>query len=724
MRIDYGPASTRLAGLGFIILAALGCNDEAAKVDTRWIDYPTAARGDQVDAYHGVDVPDPYRWLEEESSPEAQAWTAAQDEITGRFFAQLDERAKVVAYLRDHWLDGALMVPVRKGDNTFYFEAVEGRAHPVLYVKKGDSTEPEVVFDLNARDPDGLASTQPTITVSPNGRYVSYPIHHAGADAAEIHFYDTRSGRELDEVIPESYSSITAWLPDESGFFYTYLDLATWNGQVATVRPGVYRHRVGTPVSADLLVYDRPWEGRFMASAFLADDERHLLILDMNIMGARGRWGVRPVDGGAGTEVTWLIAPSTEHRFAFAGSAGSELFLITDYESPNWRILAVDLDRPGLENAREVVPESEYPISMYGGTNAGNNVLHEGRLYVTYVQHNIHVIRVFDLDGALLGEVPLPVPGRVSGIGTRKNDPTIYLGLQSFLVPQSTYAYNTENGRLTAVDTPPVPAEFADYEVQQVFYESFDGTRVPMSIIRRTGSPRDGKAKVLLYGYGGWGIPLLPAFSNRIHAWLQLGGTYAVANLRGGGEYGDAWHQAGQFFNKQKVFNDFFAAAEYLVREGYTTHSRIAILGASNGGLLTAACYNQRPELFGAVISEVAAVDMLRLQETPVGATVTMELGHPAESREMFEYLLSYSPLHTVQHERPSPPILNIVGENDPRCKPGHIFKYVAELQRMNDPDRLVLLRLVRGAGHGSDRKDAQLDWLADELSFAWAMTE
>jgi prolyl oligopeptidase len=274
------------------------------------------------------------------------------------------------------------------------------------------------------------------------------------------------------------------------------------------------------------------------------------------------------------------------------------------------------------------------------------------------------------------------------------------------------------------VDAASRPGEFDDYEIQQLFYSSYDGTRIPMTIIRLIDAPLDGKDKVLLYGYGGWGIPLLPAFHNRIHAWLHIGGTYAVANLRGGGEYGDTWHQAGQFFNKQNVFDDFSAAAEHLVHEGYTTHSRIAILGASNGGLLTAAAYNQRPNLFGAVISEVAAVDILRLQETPIGATVTMELGYPDQSREMFEYLLGYSPLHTVRHEGPYPPILNIVGENDPRCKPGHIYKYVAELQRVAAPERLELLRLFRGAGHGSLRKDDQLEWLADELSFAWAMTE
>jgi prolyl oligopeptidase len=719
------PAACRTL-LSFVLITfTLACgrgSDET--IDTSWIDYPVAERGDELDEYHGVEVADPYRWLEDERTDASQAWIARQDDITERFFALLPERDDALSYLKSHWLDGVVMTPVRKGENTFYFKAVEGKPHNVLYVKPGADAEPEAVFDLNENDPDGLRSTQPEITVSPNGRYVGYPIHYAGADAAEIHFYDTETDRQLDEFIPESYASVSAWLPDESGFFYTHLDLPTWRGEPTDKRPGVYRHRIGTPVEEDVLIYDRPWQGRFMATAHLADDQQHLLIHDMNIMGARGGWGVRRLEGGANTPVVWLIDPRAEYRFAFVGNAGSELFLLTDYGSSNWRILAVDLRKPGLENAREVVPALEEPISVYGGTNAGNIVLHQGRLYVTYIQDNLHAVRIFDLQGVALGEVPLPFPGRVSDIETRKDDPVLYLGLQSFLVPRSTFAYHTETGKLSAVDAVAVPERLGDYQVEQIFYRSYDGTRVPMTIIRRADAPRNGRVKVLLYGYGGWGLPILPAFHNRIHAWLHRGGTYAVANLRGGGEYGDAWHMAGQFFDKQNVFDDFAAAAEYLVREGYTTHSRIAIIGASNGGLLTAASYNQRPELFGAVISEVAAVDMLRIQDTPIGATVTMELGDPNESKEMFENLLGYSPLHNVGHGETYPPILNIVGENDPRCKPGHIYKYVAELQRMGDPERLVLLRLVRGTGHGSGRKDAQVEWIADEISFAWAMTD
>lgn len=724
MNLPGSASRLSIVGLALTTLT-LACGREGSEqIDLSWIAYPAVERGSDADIYYGVEVADPYRALEDETADATQAWVAVQDDITERFFDQFPERKEAVAYLKESWLDGVVMAPVRRGDHAFFFKAVEGKPHNVLYMIKGDG-EPKVVFDLNENDPDGLAAIPAAVTVSPNGRYVGYSIQYAGADAAENHFFDTETGQKLDEVIPEAWAGVSAWLPDESGFFYSYLDLPTMRGQQTDKRPGIYRHTIGTPIEEDVLVYDRPWQGQYMAAAEVTDDEEHLLIQDINIMGSRGGWGYRPIEGGADTPVTWLIDPRIEYRFAYIGSSGSEVFLVTDYpESPNWRIVAVDLNHPGLDNAREVVPELEQPISVFAGTNAGNIVLHDDRLYVTYIQDNIQEIRIYDLEGESLGEVPLPFPGRVGSINTKKDDPLLYLTLQSWLVPASTFGYNTETGDLSKVEVVEAPSEFDDYEVQRVFYSSYDGTRIPMTLIHRKGLVPDGETKVMLYGYGGWGIPILPGFHNRIHAWLHMGGIYAIANLRGGGEYGDAWHQAGQFMNKQNVFDDYAAAAEYLVSEGYTTPSKIAIIGASNGGLLTAASYNQRPELFGAVISEVAAVDMLRFQDLPIGATVTMELGNPNQSQEMFEYLLGYSPLHNVRHEGPYPPILNIVGENDPRCKPGHIFKYVAELQRTGDPDRLALMRLVRGAGHGSGRKDAQVEWMADELAFGWAMTE
>ncbi len=691
-------------------------------VDVAWIEYPEARRGDVVDVYHGVEVPDPYRWMEDEAADEIQAWLARQDAIAERLFSEIPTYDAIAEYLESNWLDGVVSVPVRKGDRTFQWKAAEGKSHNVLYVRKGDG-EPQAIFDLNERHPGEKVSTRTTIYPSPEGRYVGYSIHRAGADAAEIRFYDTEAGKEVEDHVPTAYAYVTAWLPDESGFFYTWVDLPTMMGQRSGKQPGVYLHTMGTPVEKDKLVYGRSWEGQFMAFALVMEDEKNLLINDLNIMGSRGRWGVRPLQGGADRSVTWLMEPEAEYRFAYVGDSGSEVYLITDYQAPNWRIVAADIDKPGLANLREVVPESDEPISVVAGTNEGNIVLHEERLYVTYIRHNAHVIRIFDLQGEPRGEIDLPFMGSVTSIERKKDDPILHIGLTSFLVPRSVYAYDTTEKSLTPVEVAERPPESDSYELTRVFYRSFDGKQVPMSIIQRAGTPRNDRAKTILYGYGGWGIPELPHFDNRIHAWLHMGGTYAIANLRGGGEYGDAWHKAGQFMKKQDVFKDFYAAAEYLVAERYTSPTLITAIGGSNGGLLTSAAYNQRPELFGAVIPEVAAVDMLRIQDTPIGATATMELGHPNQSKEMFEYLKSYSPLHNVRHEGPYPPILHMVGENDPRCKPGHIYKYVAEMQRMTDPGRVVILRVIRGAGHGSGRKDDMKGWLTDELAFASAMT-
>jgi len=721
--MDLTGVTVRNMMLAVLLLTGIGVGCEREQtIDLGWIEYPVARRAEDADIHYGVAVPDPYRWMEDEGSEETRRWLAAQSQIAERFFDELEVRDEVRAYLEENWIEGVIAVPVRKGTRVFYWEPAEGQNHPVLYVQKDDGA-PEVVFDLNKNDPAGDRSTLPEISASPNGRYVSYNIHYSGADAAEHHVFDTQTSHLLDDVIPSSYSWITDWLPDETGFYYTHLDIPGAPGQAVQRTPGVYRHTIGTPADADVLVYQRPWEGMYGATALLTDDGEHLLINDLNIMGETGGWGVRRAASAPDAEITWLIDRGSKYKFAYIDNEGSEVFFVTNYGAPNWRIVAADLNKPGPENLREVVPESPEPISMYGGSNLDKVVLHANRLYVTYIEHNAHEIRIFDLMGKRQGEIALPFLGSVTSILTKKGDPVLYIGLQSFLVPHSVYAYDTLTGALTPLKTVDIPDEFGDFEVTRVFYQSKDGTRVPMSIMKRKDTPVDGTAKVLLYGYGGWGLPLMPSFRNWHHAWLHRGGIYALANLRGGGEYGEGWHEAGMFFHKQDVFDDFMAAAEYLVREGYTTPSRLTIRGGSNGGLLTAACYNQRPELFGAVISQVAAVDMLRLPDTPIGATQTMELGAPKQSKEMFEYIRGYSPVHNVRHEGPYPPILHMVGENDPRCKPGHIYKYVAETQRAHGPERISILRVVAGAGHGSARKSVNIDWDADEVAFAWAMT-
>ncbi|MBN1224667.1 MAG: S9 family peptidase, partial [Candidatus Aminicenantes bacterium] len=609
---------TVLFSVFILLVLGISCrkaeDTEEAKesVDLSWIEYPQAERGDQVDDYYGIEIADPYRWLEDEHSPETQAWLKEEEDIANRFLAQLPERNKVLSWLKENWLDGAGSVPVRRGKYSYFFKASQDKPHAVLYVRKEDESEPAKVFDLNEQDTDGLRTVGGTLSVSPKGRYVAYGTQYAGADAADLHLFDVEEWKEMDEVFPPAYFASLAWHPEETGFFYSHLDIKTLMGQDVGKKPGIYWHKLGTPIENDKLVFGQPWKGTLrVAVPFIADDGKHLLIQNFNVFGSRGGWGFMSLDNPG--EITWLINPKTEYRFPLIGSVGTEVFFVTDYEAPNWRIVALDLNNPGMLNMREVIPEQKEPISIFAGNNTGTIVLHMDKLLVTYIEHNAHRVRIFDLEGNAEGEIPLPFLSSVSTIQTKKGDPEIFMGVQSFLLPPSIYVYNAETKEFKAVDVVATPAAFTAYEVNRVFYNSKDGTRIPMSIIHRKGLERDGKSKVLLYGYGGWGIANLPSYSNHIPLWLEMGGIFALANLRGGSEYGEEWHKAGMFTNKQNVFDDFCAAAEYLVKEGYTRHSRIAILGASNGGLLTAACYNQRPELFGAVVSQVAAIDLLRL---------------------------------------------------------------------------------------------------------------
>ncbi|MFC2163809.1 prolyl oligopeptidase family protein [Acidobacteriota bacterium] len=691
--------------------------------DFDWIEYPQANRVDQVDVYHGVEVADPYRWMEDEQSDETQAWLKGQEEISSRFYEQIPERDEALTWLKKNWLGGVGSVPIRRGENSFFMKEAEGKPHAVLYVRKGIEDEPEAVFDLNEHDTDGLRTMSGSFSASPNGHFVIYSTQYAGSDAADLHIHDVNEEKDLEEIFPPNYFGAFAWNPEETGFFYSHLDPKILLGQESEKKPGLYWHKLGTPIDEDKLVFDQPWKGSFrVALPSITDDQQHLLIHNLFVYGSRGGWAFAPLDNL--NEITWIIDPKISDRFSLVGSIGSEVFFVTDYKAPNWRIVAMDLKNPGLDNLREVVAEQEMPISIMAGNNIGLVLIHEKLLYVTYIEHNAHTIKIYDTEGSPKGDVPLPFLSTVSSIQTKKGDNDLLMGLTSFLRPPSIYAYNTEAKTFTPYDEAKIPAAFANYEMNRVFYESKDGTRIPMTVIHRKGLKPDGKSKVLLYGYGGWGIPNLPSFNNYIPWWLEKGGIYALANLRGGSEYGEEWHKAGMFQNKQNVFDDFCAAADYLVKEGYTSHSRIAILGASNGGLLTAACYNQRPELFGAVVSQVAAIDLLRLPLTPIGGTQTMELGAPSQGKDMFAYLLGYSPLHNISHEGSYPPILNVVGENDPRCKPGHIYKFVAELQRMDDPNRLVILTVIKGAGHGTANKDKMMASMADWISFAWAMTE
>ena len=683
--------------------------------------YPPARRGEAFDEFFGLTVPDPYRWLEDEQSPEVRAWARAQDELAQALFAKMPEYGSAKRWLRSNWINSPSSVPVFKGERKFWQARPQGADHEILWVS--DAAGERKIFDLNE---SGLSDARLAAIggPSPQGRYYVYGISRAGHDVCTLHVHDVDQGRDLSEVLAPSLMMFTSqgWLPDESGFFYSYLPWDALLGKEVDRVPGLYLHRVNTAFDQDSLIARHDLKSRKIMIGIPSKELGRLLVHKMHLMGGRGGWGLLPLDIDGQGRIDWLIDEDIGYRFSFVGTTDSDIIWVTDHQAPNWRVVALDAGDLGLNRLRTLIAEKQEPISMFGGHNIDAVTLHEERLYVNYIHHNENQLRVFDLKGQQETQVPLPPLTTMTGISFEEDSGSAHFGVESFVHPAAVYVYDRDEGHLHA-STITRHQNHDDYVLERVFFHSADGTRCPMTIMSRRGMRRNGDAQVLLYGYGGWGIPWLPRYTPEIPLWLELGGIYALANLRGGMEYGESWHQAGQFMNKQNVFDDFCAAAKYLVSEGYTRPERIAIKGASNGGLLTAACYNQHPELFGAVISQVAAIDLMRLWNTAVGGTQVMELGSPAESREMAEYLLSYSPMQNVRHQGPFPPILNVVGEADPRCKPGHIYKYVAELQRMNDPDRIAMLSVIWGAGHGGNDRATITRMTAEAVAWAWHMT-
>ena len=686
------------------------------------VKYPPARRVDASDEFFGTRVEDPYRWLEDEGAEEVQTWIRAQDDLAQSVLTRLPEYDRALKWLEENWIEPPRSLSQKAGERRFWQSRPDGAKHDVIYMQEAEG-EPQIVFDLNAGGAPnarlGMGNGP-----SPDGRHYLYTIAYDGADTNEIRIRDMETGQDLPEICPPTFTmySATGWLLDGSGFYYGYLPWAALTGEAVDRVPGLYLHRLGQPFEEDEFILAHDTSQMRIMTGVVAEDVGLLLVQQLTATGARGGWGCLPLHGEKSEDrVEWFFPPDIEFRFAYVGTEGGEVFWITDYQAPNWQIVAMQASDRGLDKLRTVVSEQDEPLAMFGGTNVGAAKLAGGRLYLNTVHHNQSHLRVFDLQGKAQDDIQLPELVNLVGMELDADSGRGQLALDSFFHPTGIHDVDLATGEVTP-NVVNVHAKHASYHQQRVFYDSEDGTRIPMTIMSKAGYEPNGDTPVLLYGYGGWGIPWLPRYSAGIPLWLELGGVYALANLRGGMEYGEAWHQAGQFFNKQNVFDDFCAAARFLVAQGHTRHEKIAIIGGSNGGLLTAACYNQHPELFGAVISQVAAIDLMRLWNTAVGATQTYELGAPNQSKEMAEYLLTYSPLQNVRHQGPYPPILNVVGETDPRCTPGHIYKYAAELQSLDDPDRLALLSILWGAGHGGNDRETRTAMEAEAVAFAWHM--
>jgi prolyl oligopeptidase len=659
-----------------------------------------------VDVYHGQAVPDPYRWLEDLDSERTRAWIEAQNQLTFDYLQRIPARQRLLERLTQLWNYEKYSQPFKEGGRYFYFKNDGLQNQSVLYTQESLEAEARVLLDPNTLSEDGTVALS-GIAISRDGRYLAYGLSRSGSDWQEWKVRDIETGEDLPDHLRWIKFSGASWTPDGQGFFYSRYDEPPPGREYESANyfQKLYYHRLGTPQSEDLLVYHRPDQKEWGFAGGVTEDGNYLIISVWRGTDPKNLLFYKDLRD-PNSPVVELIR-EFEANYSFVGNDGSRFWLLTDLDAPRRRLVAIDLDNPG--QVQEVIPEAEETLQ---GVSLINNQ------FVAFYLKDAHTqIKTFALDGTYLGEIPLPGLGSASGFGGKRYDTETFYTFTSFTTPPTIYRYDFTTGRSTLFRQPQVDFDPQAYEVQQVFYPSKDGTRIPMFLVHRRGLARTGDHPTLLYGYGGFGLSLTPSFSVGLVAWLEMGGVYAQPNLRGGGEYGEAWHQAGTKLNKQKVFDDFIAAAEWLVANGYTNPSKLAISGGSNGGLLVGACLTQRPDLFAAALPAVGVFDMLRFHKFTIGWAWISEYGSP-EDPEEFKALYAYSPLHNLKPGTAYPATLITTADHDDRVVPAHSFKFAAALQAAQGGSQPILIRIDTKAGHGAGKPTTKL---IEETADRWA---
>ncbi|MDX1406450.1 MAG: prolyl oligopeptidase family serine peptidase, partial [Woeseiaceae bacterium] len=657
-------------------------------------DYPDTATVDHVDVYHGHEVADPYRWLEDDvrESAEVKAWVDAQNEVTFAYLASIPERERIAKRMRELWDYESFWLPRKAGDRYFYGYNTGLQNQDVILVQQGLDAEPELLIDPNTWSDDGtiaLAFYYP----SNDGRYLAYTIQDGGSDWRQARVLDVESGELLDDHLEWLKFTGLSWTADGEGFYYSRYPATSEADKFQSLNLDrkVYYHRLGTSQDEDIVAYEIPGHPDWGPGATVTKDGRHLVITIS--IGTDERYSIAHQDLTDPDAEPVMIIEGFDYDYTLVGSIGNELYFRTNNGAPKNRLITIDPFNPEPGNWREVIPETKDVLD--GVTLVG------GRIVAEYMQDAWSVVKIFDLDGQQVGSVDLPGIGRAYGFAGHPDDPETFFGYQSFNTPGTINRLDVMTGDVEIFKEPELAFDPDDYLVEQVFYHSKDGTRVPMFLSHHKDVVPDGNAPTLLYGYGGFSIALQPTFRTTRLAWMEMGGIYAEANLRGGSEYGHEWHQAGTKLNKQNVFDDFIAAAEYLIENNYTNPDKLAIMGGSNGGLLVGAVTNQRPELFGAALPAVGVMDMLRFHHFTAGRFWTDDYGS-SDNPDEFAALRAYSPYHNVKKGTQYPAVLVTTADFDDRVVPGHSFKYAAAMQNAQAGDAPVLIRIETRAGHGA----------------------
>jgi prolyl oligopeptidase len=699
-----------LLPLLFLFLLALSAGgQDSSSSPASPLSYPQARRGDQVDDYHGVKVADPYRWLEDTDSAETHAWVEAENKVTFGYLEQIPERPAIRERLTKLWNYERFGVPHKEGGRYFYDHNNGLQNQNVVLVAESLNAEPRVLLDPNTLSADGTVAMSGA-AITDDGKLLAYGTAASGSDWNEWHVRDIDTGKDLPDVIKWVKFSGASWTKDDKGFFYSRYDEPKGGASLrdANYFHKLYYHQLATPQAEDKLIYERPDNKELGFGGSVTDDGRYLIIHVWQGTSPKSRVYYKDLTQ-PDAQVVRLL-DDFDAAYNFIDNDGPVFWFRTDLDAPRGRVLAIDTRHPERSNWKTVVPQSADKLESVGVVN--NSFL------LGYLKDAKTEVRVYDLNGKFLRNVDLPGIGTADGFGGKRKDKETFYSFTSFVSPATIYRYDVEAGKSTVFRQPKVDFDPSRYETTQVFYKSKDGTRVPMFLTYKKGLRLDGLNPTLLYAYGGFDISLTPAFSVPNLVWLEMGGIYAQANLRGGGEYGEEWHEAGTKLHKQNVFDDFIAAAEWLIANKYTSTPKLAISGRSNGGLLVGACLTQRPDLFGATLPGVGVMDMLRFHKFTIGWAWTSDYGS-SDNPEEFKAIYAYSPLHNLKPGTKYPPTFIVTADHDDRVVPGHSFKFAATMQADQAGAAPVLIRIETKAGHGAGKPiSKQIDEVGDELAF------
>jgi prolyl oligopeptidase len=692
-----------------VFLILLSCNINKNKTSQKRsmkITYPTTKKGNVIDTYFDEKVADPYRWLEDDRSPETEAWVKAQNKVTFDYLSKISMRKKLQKELEQVWNYEKISAPKKHGEY-LYFSKNDGLQNQWVIYRQKKNQEPEIFLNPNTFSKDGTTSLG-TMSYTKDGKLLAYSISEGGSDWRKIIVLNTNTKKILGDTLKDVKFSGISWYKNE-GFYYSSYDKPKGSELSAkTDQHKLYYHKLGTKQSEDKIIFGDKTKRRYVGGR-VSNDNDYLIITAAKSTSGNELY-IKDLTNPKNDIIT--ILNHFDSDTYFIDNQENKLFFETNLKAPNKRLVSIDFDNPSPNNWKDIISETKEVLSISKGA---------GYFFAKYMIDAISKVKQYSYEGKLIQEIKLPAKGTANGFSGKSNDTVLYFGFTNYITPYSIYQLDPKTGKLNIYNKPKVAFNGTNFESKQVFYTSKDGTKIPMIITYKKGITLNGKNPTILYGYGGFDISITPSFNVANTVWLNNGGIYAVANIRGGGEYGRAWHDSGIQQKKQNVFDDFITAAEYLIAQNYTSSNYLAIQGRSNGGLLVGAVLTQRPDLIKVALPGVGVLDMLRYHTFTAGAGWAYDYGTSEQSKEMFQYLKNYSPVHNVKKGVVYPATLITTGDHDDRVVPAHSFKFAAELQEKQTGENPILIRIETNAGHGAGTPTAKLiQQNADNFAFTF----